>query len=288
MLYRLYGLTIDSPWQLPCPAGSGPADVRFVHSRRRPSPAPRDWFERTVLTDGSEHLIWADHFEFRISPDGGIVSYLPLAEATHAMVETLLLGQVLSFALLKLGREPIHATVLERHGQAIALTGFSGQGKSTLAAALLTRGWRMMTDDLMVLKGLDVLPGMPRIKLYPRSARILKMRGIPMDKGATKELILLPASMFCGEVTPLARVYALRNTDAGRVTVRRLSAKAAFIVLTSNTFNRRVTEGERLRQQFTEATNLALVVPVKSVSFRRTIRGLGATCDAIDQDLSRP
>ena len=288
MRYRLYGLTVEAPWRLPCPDGDGPVDVRFVRSTQRASPVRADWFWREVLSDGSEHLVWTDHAEFRMSSDASTVSYLPLSRATSATIETFLLGQVLSFVLLRRGREPFHATVLERDDRAVALLGRSGQGKSTLAAAMLTRDWRIMTDDLMVVDGTDALPGMPRIKLFPRAANLLGLRGEPIAKGSTKEVISLPTSMFCAEQVPLERIYALRNTQAVRCSIRRLSAKRALLTLTSNTFNTRVTEGGRLRQQFAESTRLALSVPVRSLSYPRTMKVLTEACAAIERDVDQP
>jgi hypothetical protein len=42
----------------------------------------------------------------------------------------------------------IDAVVVERDGRALALTGASGAGKSTVAAHLLARGWKLVTDDV--------------------------------------------------------------------------------------------------------------------------------------------
>jgi hypothetical protein len=238
-----------------------------------------------VLPDGSEHLVWTDHAEFRVSPDARSISFLPLDRATAATIETFLLGQVLSFVLLRRGKEPFHATVLERDGRAAGLMGPSGQGKSTLAAAMLARGWRMLTDDLLVLEGLDALPGLPRIKLFPRSAGVLGLRGRPIAEGSTKEVIPLPASSFCGDPTPLVQLYVLRTTPSTRCTIRKLTAKSALISLTANTFNSRVTDGDRLRQQFQQAARIAMSVPVSSISYPRTMKVLGSACEAIERDV---
>src|SRR5262245_6980925 len=69
--YSLYGLTIDSPVHLeapPCSPRTRP-DVRlregtpsrFETLRRRHhiTPLPRDWFEATLLGNGSTYLRWA-------------------------------------------------------------------------------------------------------------------------------------------------------------------------------------------------------------------------------------
>lgn len=42
----------------------------------------------------------------------------------------------------------IHAAVIERHGRALVLPAPPGSGKSTLCAGLVTRGWRLLTDEL--------------------------------------------------------------------------------------------------------------------------------------------
>lgn len=42
----------------------------------------------------------------------------------------------------------IHAAVIERDGKAIVLPAPPGSGKSTLCAALVNRGWRLLSDEL--------------------------------------------------------------------------------------------------------------------------------------------
>lgn len=49
----------------------------------------------------------------------------------------------------------LHAGVVERGGVAVVLPAPSGAGKSTLCAALVTRGWRLLSDELAVLRPAD-------------------------------------------------------------------------------------------------------------------------------------
>ena len=44
-----------------------------------------------------------------------------------------------------------HSAVVEKAGRAAILAGPSGSGKSTLCAALLARGWRLLSDELTLL-----------------------------------------------------------------------------------------------------------------------------------------
>ena len=46
----------------------------------------------------------------------------------------------------------IHAAVIERDGNALILPGPSGSGKSTLCAGLVTRGWRLLSDELTLIE----------------------------------------------------------------------------------------------------------------------------------------
>ena len=57
----------------------------------------------------------------------------------------------------------VHAAVLERQGQALVLPGPSGVGKSTLCAALVARGWRLLSDEVAMIRPRDGL-----LQPYPR------------------------------------------------------------------------------------------------------------------------
>src|SRR5206468_10962716 len=87
-----------------------------------------------------------------ISADGCFIAGRFFRENSIEAFRTYLLGQVISYALLKQGIEPLHATVPVIDGMAVALLGNSGYGKSTMGAAFLQVGARLLTDDLLVLR----------------------------------------------------------------------------------------------------------------------------------------
>jgi HprK-related kinase A len=70
----------------------------------------------------------------------------------------------------------IHSAVLERDGSAILLIAPPGSGKSTLAAALTHRGWRLLSDELALVRPADVrLVPLPRpIGLKNESIRVIR------------------------------------------------------------------------------------------------------------------
>lgn len=69
----------------------------------------------------------------------------------------------------------VHAAVIERHGRAVILPAPPGSGKSTLCAALIQRGWRLLSDELALYDfSSGLLYGMARpVNLKNRSIDIL-------------------------------------------------------------------------------------------------------------------
>jgi len=70
----------------------------------------------------------------------------------------------------------IHAAVIERQGKAVILPAPPGAGKSTLCAALVNRGWRLLSDELALYDmGAGCLYGMARpVNLKNQSISIVQ------------------------------------------------------------------------------------------------------------------
>jgi HprK-related kinase A len=98
-----------------------------------------------------------------------------------------------------------HSAVVEKAGRAALLAGPSGSGKSTLCAALLARGWRLLSDELALLD-----PAQGHLLPIPRPVA-LKGTSIGLIEG------LLPAPR-------LGRVYAA--THKGRIAYMRPPTEA--------------------------------------------------------------
>ncbi|MEE8332572.1 MAG: HprK-related kinase A, partial [Alphaproteobacteria bacterium] len=80
----------------------------------------------------------------------------------------------------------VHAAVVEKNGIACLMPGTSGAGKSTLCAALVSRGWRLVSDELAVLSpdGNKVLPIARPISL--------KKESVPLIQAFAPELVFGP------------------------------------------------------------------------------------------------
>ncbi len=308
---RIYGLRLESCWPLPPGNGNGvelagvefteAPEAFFSEASREVTKGPygEDWFGYLRLPDGSDYLRWTGLFEFMVSSDGKNIACRSCAGASQEAFHTYLLGQVLSFSLIKHGIEPLHSTVVVVDGQAVSFLGDCGYGKSSLGAVFLQSGFKLLTDDLLVLqKGKGqflAYPGPPRIKLFPEIARILlgeQIGGTPMNNDTDKLVIPLDrnAHLAQREPVPLKSMYILapppERPDDQRVEIRQLSPSQSVIELVSNTFNTIVENPDRLRRQFELTTQLADSIPVKLLSYPRVLPGLLDVREAVRQDLA--
>jgi hypothetical protein len=263
--------------------------------------APESWHSQVSLSDGSIYLRWGELFEFLVSADGRSIGCHPLRAASAEALHTFLFGQVLSFALVKQGFEPLHATTVVAGGAAVGFLGFSGDGKSTMAATFLTAGYRLLTDDLLIIRpsesGYQAYPGPPRIKLFPETAAMLlgqAVQGSPMnglmDGFGRKMIFPLHSGQHCGRPVPLGALYLLarrKGTSAGhRIRIRALSGRHPYLALSQHCFNRRIQDRERLRRQFLAGSELASKVPIKMLSYPGNMSDLPAVREAVLADLS--
>jgi len=307
--FSVYGLSLRSNIPLGYPEGPRRArDELAIVNVSEPSfrklvngacpQTSNAWFEHACLGNGSTYLRWKGLSEFLVSADGSRITYCPVGQIRSESVHTYLLAQVLSYALLKKEIETLHATVVVVDGQAIGFLGDTGHGKSTLAASFLQLGHRLLTDDLLVIRRqgdtLWAYAGPARIKLFPGTARRLlggRVTGVPMNPGTSKLVIALPGRHVHAKPVPLRALYVLPARSPFRrnrsIRIRKLSPRSASIQLLRNTFNSPVVDSQRLQQQFDFATLHASMVPVKKLSYSRSLASLPAVRDAVLADLAR-
>jgi len=143
----------------------------------------------------------------------------------------------------------IHGAVLERNDQALLLPAPSGSGKSTLCAALMMRGWRLLSDELILLDpetGL-VHPLCRPVSLKNQSIDILRHFApdavltdpIPdTTKGTVAHLRPTLDSMQRVSIPARPRWVVFPQYAAGSSTSLQPQAKAdVFMALVDNAFN---------------------------------------------------
>ncbi len=143
----------------------------------------------------------------------------------------------------------IHAAVVERHGRVLIMPAPPGSGKSTLCAALVSRGWRLFSDELALISLSDgTLSPLPRpVGLKNQSIDIIRKFAPEMSLGpvvkdthkgtiahmkATDESILR-----AGESAEAAWVVLPKYINKSETNLEPLSRARAFMMLADNSFN---------------------------------------------------
>jgi hypothetical protein len=198
----------------------------------------------------------------------------PDADSLETDIRLFLLGSALGALLHQRHLLPMHASAIQTPRGAVLFVGPSGQGKSTLLAALLQRGYAMLADDVSVI-ALDTegraiaFPSFPYMRLWADAATHLqqpvegKRRVQPsLDK------YLLPVTHFCPEPLPVHAIYALTIHQAPDIRLESVDNLQRFEILANNTYRSEFLLGLRLHP-----THFQLVAAVATrVSVRRIAR----------------
>ena len=138
------------------------ADLR-VSTRRRQAPMGIAPFHTWALADGTP---WTEFYrvnggyllrfpelaDFEVSAAADDLICFPTPHASETTVEHLYLSQVRPLVLSKRGKLVFHASCVEVAEGAIAFVAESGRGKSTLAASFARCGFRLLTDDGLLVE----------------------------------------------------------------------------------------------------------------------------------------
>ena len=143
----------------------------------------------------------------------------------------------------------LHAAVVEKNGRAAILPAPPGSGKSTLCAALVSRGWRLLSDELTLIRPADgMLVPLPRpISLKNASIDVMRayQDGIVMSapvadttKGTVAH-IKAPASSVAraGELARAAWIVFPRYQALATTVLAPVSKGHAFMRVAENGFN---------------------------------------------------
>lgn len=172
--YLAYGLGISSALPLPeLSAREGTADVVIRLGKVDCS---------HLKTVDEQHAFWATPMEachlykgagaFLVR-DGCEIIVDPVPRADERVLRLSLLGPAMALILHQRGQFVLHASAIAIAGGALAFLGGNGSGKSTMAAALHTKGHDLLADDVTAMH-LDsgcptVSPSFPQLKLWPDS-----------------------------------------------------------------------------------------------------------------------
>ncbi len=309
--YSMYGVRVTSDFAFDFPPDehadqpSTPlAHVEFVDGadadfRMFPPPGSDDaGFVCRPLPGGPTYLRWPHWYEFSVAADGSRVACRPLNGCDRSVLQNFLFGQALAVALVHQGLEPLHAAVVRLGDAAVGFLGDCTFGKSTLLAAFLQAGHRVLTDDLLMLDRRDggtvALPGTGRIKLLPDSAsRLLgdAHAGTPLNPLTTKRAFSVDAARRPRRGLPLRQLFVLPDPDerdrSEAIEIRPATRAEMVRQLLKNTFTDGIVNRDRLARQFAHATDVASEVDGFWLRYPSGLEHLDAIREAIVEHVHR-
>ena len=163
-MWRHQGLTFYSPFPLgePAPVGT-PVDVCVqVEDPRalgtgRPGEvvahleARGKTFYTVYEVPGGFLARFHEVADFEVSGDGGSVVCRPGPDCAADLVQVLVVGTITALLLTLRGYAVVHGSAIRWQGEAVLFAGYSGQGKTTLAALCCAAGAELVSDDVVAL-----------------------------------------------------------------------------------------------------------------------------------------
>ena len=306
MTYHIYGLRVRS--DLPLPVASVPDDgpVDLIVGDRGALLRPVDPRPRSMIIDWRQakngwllrfHTPADEMLEFTFNSDASQLGIRCTIPEMTGDITALLVGAGLATALHLRGIPVLHASAVIADRKAILVAGPAGAGKSTLTAALVTKGAPLLAEDLAVLtigeNDISVQAGYPRLRLCPdatlvveRSARDLpRVFGafIPDDKRWVNAADL--AGGFRTTPAPLGAIYLLapRCADRSAAKIEPLPAHRAGLALLSHLYGTRWLRIPKARA-LEWCARIAGQVPVRILQAPPGLDRIGETADAIVAD----
>lgn len=143
----------------------------------------------------------------------------------------------------------LHAAVVERNGRCVILPGDPGAGKSTLTAALMLAGWRLLSDEMTIIDRDDgcLVPLARPVSLKNRSIEVV--RALQPDavfgevardthKGTVSHLRPSAVSVACmAEKGRAAHIVFPHWKEGARTTLKRRPKADAFMHGANHAFN---------------------------------------------------
>jgi hypothetical protein len=265
----VFGLDVHSDRPLPFLQGSGtgptgrrldisllaededlrwPDGAELISDQRDPNGDVSFQIERSAENG---YRIWGPEYGSTVVSDDGRRLRGKLAEGGIDAWQRMLVAQGLPFAAALNGLEVLHASAVTVGGEAIALTGRSGAGKTSLALALCRNGALFLADDVLALERAEerliAHPGTPVVAVDRAEAQRLRRAAEVDERGAlavnSRERIEpAPAS---GEPVPLRTLIFVDRRPDGPPAPRFEPAADAPALLAS-TFNLVLAEPGRL------------------------------------------
>lgn len=296
--YSTFGLRIRSDIELPELGEPGKEENPDLTITLKPVPEklPDALYQgKSFQISPSQVLIRIEQVARYLVSDGREICAEPSPDAEIALVRLFLLGPVIGIALHQKGFLVLHGSSILLENQAIIFAGTSGSGKSTIAGALIRKGFPFLADDLCPLRmelsgNFFLLPSIPQLKLMEDALPDLEFfaESAVRLSSVTAKYGVSFTEKIQAEPLPVKLIFILQPEPAEKeIRIEHLAGIEKFHALKDNTYRFPLLHYMNLTEShFKQVTSLA-----KKVSVYRIIRNpripIDTTADAVTVFISR-
>lgn len=223
--------------------GDGPREPPSVTPLLEWAPRPEHPFHARLWADGDDYDVWVDGMGmYRVSPSEARVEVPRDAEPFRR--EERLWGIPAALCFMQRGDLPLHAAAVEVDGRAIVFAAPGMFGKTTLAAAFLHTGHRILAEDLVCCR--VVADGPPVVLPGPALLRVRRdvfdlFGGIDGTRAVADDpervhLVLEDGLRGTADPVPIAALVLLRRSSP-EIRLERADATSLLPDLWTVSFN---------------------------------------------------
>lgn len=293
--YHAYGLVFQSEIELPelqtCTHHRFDVTVSFSKIKvalDKPEPGKnRFWKASKNRFTISVKNIGCFHVE-----NGDTILIEPHENALDDDLRFVLLGSVMAALLQQRGYLVLHAGAIQTKKGAVLFTGPSGNGKSTLTAALLHLGHTVISDDIVAVdtsgERCHVLPAFPRLRLWADAASHLNYDcdHLQTARAGLKKYIV-PIHNFAGEPNPMHKIYVLDVHNGDTITIDSATPGEKIAALIQNSYRFRFLSGLGLvKHHHKQITSIARDVDISRLERPLEPFRIDRLIHKIEQDLN--
>ena len=276
------------PWTSGAQAPDLVIDIGAVPERLPDLVVERPFFQASA--DGHCRYAVPGVASYLVDPKGQRVVIAPEMAISAPDIRVFLLGTVFGILCYRRGLIPLHASCVRIGEGAVAFSGQSGIGKSTLAATFMRRGHDVLADDITVIDvhapgGPCVLPAFPRLKLWQNALDRLSLSKDGLENSRSDlAKYHLPVAAFHAAPLRLHAIFQLDPDDSrGNPPLRQLRGPEAVARVGRDLYRRAMMARLGLSKETLAATLRLAAIPCGCwrLSHDHAEGGLSRSVDAI-------
>ena len=271
-LPRLPGAVTFSAIRIELRAARQPDDQSWLHEWKESDDSVTIGI---ALHEAGYLLRFPELCDFILDTGQRVIHVVPHDELDEYTIEHLLVDQVLPRFLANESQLLLHACAVNITGRTVLFLGKSGWGKSTLAALFHQNGFKLYSDDCVLLKpdgtSWQAVATYPSLRLYDDSIENVFTGDSalsPVSEYSDKQRIALAIDPE-QNVPPLHAMYFLSNpeTAGGDIRIEEMRPANTCIELIERSFRLDLGNRAQSAQLMTSAAELTQSVPAYRLSY---------------------